>query len=85
MKKYLLILLMTVFLTSCKQEGPPVVVFLGSYFPSWIFYFIASIILVLLARILLIKISIDQLINYKPILYISLVAIFAFLFSLLFS
>lgn len=85
MKKYILVLFAVVFLNSCQSEGPPVFVFLGSYFPSWIFYFIASIIVVLVVRILLVKINIDELIKYKFVFYASLIIIFAFLFSLLFS
>lgn len=85
MKKNIFTLFVIIFLKGCKSEGPPVVVFLGSYFPAWIFYFIFSIILVLLLRIFLIKISIDEFIKYKFVFYVSLIVIVAFLLSLFFS
>ncbi|WP_392563145.1 YtcA family lipoprotein [Orbus sturtevantii] len=56
----------------------------GSYFPSWIFYFIFSIIITLLLRVLFIKIGFDNLIGYKLLFYISLMLILAFLSSFLF-
>jgi len=84
MKKYLLIVLITLFLTSCGQSGAPVIVMFGSYFPSWIFYFIFGVIITILLRVLFIKIGFDNLIEYKLLFYISLMLILAFLSSLLF-
>jgi len=84
MKKYLLIVLITLFLTSCGQRGAPVIVMFGSYFPSWIFYFVFAVVITILLRVLFIKIGFDDLIEYKLLFYISLMLILAFFSSLLF-
>jgi hypothetical protein len=55
----------------------PLVNILGSFFPIWMFCLLAGILLTLAVRFLLVRAGLDAEVGPRPIIYPSLVALFA--------
>jgi hypothetical protein len=55
----------------------PLVNILGSFFPIWMFCLVAGILLTLVVRFLLLSTGLDAELGPRPIVYPSLVALFA--------
>ena len=58
------------------ERAPSVDVF-GSFFPIWMFCFVAGIVLTLAVRFVLIRVRLDEELGPRAVVYPSMVALFA--------
>jgi len=56
---------------------PPSIDVLGSFFPIWMFCLLAGLLLTVAVRLLLVRTGLDAELGPRPIVYPSLVALFA--------
>jgi hypothetical protein len=76
--------LLLTMLTGCAREGrPPEIDVVGSYWPAWMICIIAALILTSLARLLFIRLRIDEHLRPGPLVYFCLIAVFTFVVWLL--
>ncbi len=48
----------------------------GAYFPAWLLFALAAVVVTLLLRWVLIRLGIDDLLRFKPVVYSALMMIF---------
>nr|WP_254045716.1 YtcA family lipoprotein [Paenalcaligenes hominis] len=56
----------------------------GAYFPAWLVFALASVVVTLVVRGVLIRLGVDDALRYKPVLYIGLMVMFCLAALLLF-
>lgn len=74
---------LTLLLTGCTSAIPPYVVLFNSYFPSWLLCAAIGCIAALLARVVLVRVGIDEYLPFPFLAYASIAAAVMFLISLL--
>ena len=74
----ILLLPATLFMSGCAGPHAPSVMISGSYFPLWMVYAGIGIGVALLARVLLIRLGIDDLMPLRVLAYAALAAAVAF-------
>lgn len=72
-----------VLLSGCATALPPYVVLFESYFPSWLVCAAAGCVAALVARVLLVRLAIDEYLPFPLLTYLAIAAIVMFLLSLL--
>ncbi|MFA5663267.1 YtcA family lipoprotein [Castellaniella sp.] len=77
-------LLLALLCTGCGPRAPSFL-FLGSYFPSWLFGIAAGTIATVLLRLALIRVGIDDALPLRLLVYTGLAVIFAMMFAFTFS
>lgn len=76
--------LLLTMLTGCAQEGrSPEIDVVGSYWPAWMICIITALILTSLARLLFIRLRIDEHLRPAPLVYFCLIAVITFVVWLL--
>lgn len=75
--------LLVIGLCGCSRTEAPSFSLLGSYFPSWLACAFIGIIAAVIARILFIRIGIDDLLPWRLLVYVCLALAVAFTSSLL--
>jgi len=68
----------TFLLAGCSSPHAPLVLISGSYFPIWMVFAVVGIVVALLARVVLIRIGIDDLMPLRVLAYAALAAAVAF-------
>ncbi|HDV9907161.1 TPA: hypothetical protein RKW90_001684 [Klebsiella oxytoca] len=70
-------------LSGCVAQQVPVFTLLGSYFPAWIACALAGIVAAVIARVVFIRLGIDDALPARLLVYVCLALAVAFIFSLL--
>lgn len=70
----LLLALGAVLLVGCQRA--PSFSIGGAYFPAWLLFALASVVATLLLRWLFIRIGIDDVLRFRPVVYCSIMLIF---------
>ncbi|MBO1551598.1 hypothetical protein GBM03_17010 [Yersinia pseudotuberculosis] len=78
-----LILLLTIALSGCSGTQAPSFSVVGSYFPYWMACAFTGIITAVIARVLFIRIGIDEVLPWRLLVYVCLALAVAFICSLL--
>jgi len=79
-----LALLLALACTGCGPRAPAFL-FLGSYFPSWLFGIAAGTVAAVLLRFALIRAGIDDVLPLRLLVYTCLAVLFAMVFAFTFS
>jgi hypothetical protein len=79
--RYVSVLILTV-LTSCERA--PAFNVLGSYFPAWLFCLVVGMILTVIARVVLRKYNLAEVLSPPLLMYSCLTAFFTFFLWLIF-
>lgn len=74
---------LTLLLTGCTSAHPPYVVLFNSYFPSWLLCATIGCIAALIARVVLVRLGIDECLPFPFLVYVSIAAAVMFSISLL--
>lgn len=77
------ILLLAIILSGCSGTEAPLFSLVGSYFPSWMACAVIGIITAVIARVLFIRVGIDDLLPWRLLVYVCLALAMAFICSLL--
>ncbi|OVZ98710.1 hypothetical protein EQP49_19055 [Yersinia sp. 2105 StPb PI] len=77
------LLLSAIALSGCTRAEAPSFALLGSYFPSWLACAFIGIIAAVIARVLFIRIGIDEVLPWRLLVYVCLALAVAFMCSLL--
>ena len=75
--------LLVISLSGCTRAEAPSFSLLGSYFPSWLACASIGVIVAVIARILFIRIGIDDVLPWRLFVYACLALAVAFMFSLI--
>ncbi|SUP86109.1 YtcA family lipoprotein [Yersinia wautersii] len=78
-----LILLSAIALSGCSGAEAPSFSLVGSYFPSWMACAFIGIITAVIARVLFIRVGIDEVLPWRLLVYVCLALAVAFICSLL--
>ncbi|AKP33045.1 YtcA family lipoprotein [Yersinia aleksiciae] len=77
------VLLSAIALSGCTGGDAPSFSLVGSYFPSWMACAFIGIITAVIARVLFIRIGIDEVLPWRLLVYVCLALAVAFICSLL--
>ncbi|AHK18687.1 YtcA family lipoprotein [Yersinia similis] len=77
------LLLSAIALSGCSGAEAPSFSLVGSYFPSWMACAFIGIITAVIARILFIRVGIDEVLPWRLLVYVCLALAVAFICSLL--
>ncbi|MFA3781232.1 YtcA family lipoprotein [Yersinia sp. 1652 StPb PI] len=78
-----LVLLSVIVLSGCTGVAAPSFSLVGSYFPSWMACAFIGIVVAVMARILFIRVGIDEVLPWRLLVYVCLALAVAFISSLL--
>lgn len=78
-----LTLLLPLSLCGCVQAQAPLLPLLGSYFPSWLLCAFVGVVSAVAARVLFIRLGIDEMLTWRLLVYVCLALAVAFVCSLL--
>lgn len=81
----LLILFCVVTLTGCGQARAPSFLLFGSYFPSWLIGVGVSVPIVLLIRMALIRMGLEDYLPARLLVYVSMVVLCTMAFAFIYS
>ncbi|EEQ02344.1 hypothetical protein yrohd0001_18320 [Yersinia rohdei ATCC 43380] len=76
-------LLSAVTLSGCTRAEAPSFALLGSYFPSWMACAFIGIIAAIIARVMFIRVGLDEVLPWRLLVYVCLALAVAFICSLL--
>lgn len=76
-------LLSAIALSGCSGGEAPLFSLVGSYFPSWMACAFIGIIVAVMARVLFIRVGIDEVLPWRLLVYVCLALAVAFICSLL--
>lgn len=77
------VLLLAIGLCGCTRVEAPSFPLLGSYFPSWLACAFIGVMVAVIARILFIRVGIDDVLPWRLLVYVCLALSVAFMSSLL--
>ncbi|CND15534.1 similar to: Y. pestis YPO0620 putative exported protein [Yersinia frederiksenii] len=77
------VLLLAMTLSGCTRSEAPSFALLGSYFPSWLACAFIGVIAAVVARVLFIRVGIDEVLPWRLLIYVCLALAVAFICSLL--
>ncbi|MGH1595815.1 YtcA family lipoprotein [Yersinia proxima] len=77
------VLLSVIALSGCSGAEAPSFSLVGSYFPSWMACAFIGIITAVIARVLFIRVGIDEVLPWRLLVYVCLALAVAFICSLL--
>lgn len=78
-----MLLIVMFMLSGCVAQQAPVLILLGSYFPSWIACALFGIVATVIARVIFIYLCIDEALPARLLVYTCLALAVAFISSLL--
>nr|WP_024912746.1 YtcA family lipoprotein [Chania multitudinisentens] len=82
-RSLMLLLVAFLSLSGCVNAKAPAFSLLGSYFPSWIACAVIGIVVAIIARVLFIRVGIDEVLPWRLFVYVCLALAMACLSSLL--
>ncbi|CNH72280.1 YtcA family lipoprotein [Yersinia pekkanenii] len=77
------LLFSVIALSGCTRVAAPSFALLGSYFPSWLACAFIGVIAAVMARVLFIRVGIDEVLPWRLLVYVCLALAVAFICSLL--
>ena len=60
------------FMTACVNEGAPTLELFGAYFPDWLLYGVLGVLLSIIARVVMIKTQMENVLPFQLLLCSSL-------------
>ncbi|WP_235895546.1 YtcA family lipoprotein [Yersinia alsatica] len=77
------VLLSAIALSGCTRSEAPSFALFGSYFPAWLACAFIGVIAAMAARVLFIRVGIDEVLPWRLLIYVCLALAVAFICSLL--